>query len=204
LSFFIIKIIYNSKKAINKMKYKILLMEVLKNLKFKPTIIKDKLGNFILIREYNHDKDRDNLIKMYLTFDPSCRCLGLPPSTKEELERWIDYLAKEGFSIVAEQDGKIIGHLAIVPDKKGQVVDMSIFVHQDYQNRKIGQQMISLIIEYCKMVGYKGIYAITCKDNLRAVHVYKKLGFKIIDDSYEYDMYLDLTSQKMAECKSSS
>ena len=167
-------------------------MEALKSLTFKPTIIKDKFGEFILVREYDHRKDKDSLMRMYLDLDPSCRCLGLPPNTKEGLKKWIEYLAKEGFSIIAECNNRIVGHLAIVPNKSGNA-EMVIFVHQDYQNRKIGQQMISLIIEYCKKAGYRGIFAITCKDNLRAVYVYRKMGFKIIDDSCEYDMYLRLT-----------
>ncbi|RLI00417.1 hypothetical protein DRO30_05815, partial [Candidatus Bathyarchaeota archaeon] len=129
--------------------------------------------------------------------EPENRCLGLPPATREELEKWIEYLAEEGISIVAEYNNKIVGHLAVVPDKNGEYVDLSIFIHQDYQNRKIGQQMIALIIEYCKQLGFKGIYAVTCKNNLKAVHVYKKLGFKIIDDFYEYDMFLDLTAPKI-------
>ncbi|MEM4645483.1 MAG: GNAT family N-acetyltransferase, partial [Archaeoglobaceae archaeon] len=123
--------------------------------------------------------------------DPDYRCLGLPPLTRNAIENWIDYLGKEGFSIIAEKDGKIVGHLVIVPDEKNRV-DLTIFIHQDYQNRGIGQEMMKLIIDYCKKVGFDGITLVTERTNLRAIHVYKKLGFEVVAPYCEYDMYLPL------------
>ncbi|MET1124505.1 MAG: GNAT family N-acetyltransferase [Archaeoglobaceae archaeon] len=159
---------------------------------FKPVVIKDRKGEEILIRKYEHEKDREKLIEMYETFDPEQRCLGLPPVTREGIERWIDYLAENGFSIVAEKDGRIIAHLTIVPTEDCRNVDLTIFVHQDYQNRGIGQEMMKLIIDYCRKCGFDGITLVTERTNYRAIHVYKKLGFKIVAPYYECDMYLPL------------
>ncbi|RLI79700.1 GNAT family N-acetyltransferase, partial [Archaeoglobales archaeon] len=39
---------------------------------------------------------------------------------------------------------------------------------------------------------YKGMMLVTERTNVRAIHVYKKLGFKVVDPYLEYDMYLDL------------
>ncbi len=158
---------------------------------FKPVVIKDKLGEEILIREYVHEKDREKLIHMYETYDPNYRCLGLPPLSRTAIENWIDYLAENGFAIVAEKDGRIIGHLVIVPTEDNKV-DLTIFIHQDYQNRGIGQEMMRLIIDYCKKAGFKGIMLVTERSNARAIHVYKKMGFKVVAPYYEYDMYLPL------------
>ncbi len=162
------------------------------NVEFKPVFIKDKAGDMVLIRQYDHSKDRDKLVGMYVTFSPENRCLGLPPTTRQAIETWVDYLGTNGFAIVAECDGKIVGHLAILPTEDGKKVDLSVFVHQDYQNRGIGQHMIGLIIDYCRKKGYEGIMLVTGRTNTRAIHVYKKMGFKVVDPSYEYDMYLPL------------
>lgn len=159
---------------------------------FEPVAAKDKFGNDCLIRKYEHGKDREKLIEMYLSFDHSQRCLGLPPVSKEGIERWIDYLAKSGFGIVAEVDGRIVGHLVIVPTEDGKNVDLTIFVHQDFQNKGIGQLLMNLIIDYCKRAGFEGITLVTERTNSRAIHVYKKLGFKIVAPYYECDMYLSL------------
>ncbi|WP_456468593.1 GNAT family N-acetyltransferase [Archaeoglobus sp.] len=158
---------------------------------FKPVYVTDRKGEKILIRQYDHKEDREKLIEMYETFDPDYRCLGLPPISRRAIENWIDYLAEYGFAIVAEKDGRIVGHLVIVPTEDNKV-DLTIFVHQDYQNRGIGQEMMKLIIDYCKKVGFEGIMLVTERTNARAIHVYKKLGFKIVAPYYECDMYLSL------------
>lgn len=85
---------------------------------------------------------------------------------------------------------KIVGHLAIVLE--GKNVDMSVYVHRDYQNKGIGQRMVSLIIDYCKMKGYKGIMIVTERCNRRAIHIYKKLGFQVVFARFEYEMHLPL------------
>ncbi|MEM0503907.1 MAG: GNAT family N-acetyltransferase, partial [Archaeoglobaceae archaeon] len=89
------------------------------------------------------------------------------------------------------KNGKIIGHLVIVPDDRNRV-DLTIFVHQNYQNRGLGQEMMKLIIEYCKKAGFDGITLVTERTNSRAIHVYKKLGFEIVAPYHEFDMYLSL------------
>uniref|UniRef100_A0A7J2TJQ7 GNAT family N-acetyltransferase n=1 Tax=Archaeoglobus fulgidus TaxID=2234 RepID=A0A7J2TJQ7_ARCFL len=158
---------------------------------FRSLRIRDKFGEEFLVRQYDHDKDREKLVEMYANYDPEYRCLGLPPLTKEAIENWVDYLGKNGFSIIAEKDGKFVGHLVIVPDDKNRV-DLTIFVHQDYQNRGLGQEMMKAIIEYCRNAGFDGITLVTERTNTRAIHVYKKLGFEVVAPYYEFDMYLPL------------
>ncbi len=160
--------------------------------KFKPIIFKDRKGSDVLIRGYDHSKDREKLIEMYESFSPENRCLGLPPSTRIAIENWVDFLASRGFGIVAEIDGKIVGHCVIVPTEDGRKVDLSIFVHQDYHDRGIGQALLKEIIRYAKDMGFEGITLVTERTNTRAVHVYKKLGFKVVNPEHEYDMYLPL------------
>lgn len=158
---------------------------------FGEVVVKDRKGEEVIIRQYKHEEDREKLIKMYENYDPDYRCLGLPPVSRKAIENWIDYLAKNGFAIVAEKDGKIVGHLVIVPTEDMNV-DLTIFIHQDYQNRGLGQEMMKLIIDYCKKAGFKGIMLVTERSNSRAIHVYRKMGFKITAPYYECDMYLPL------------
>lgn len=158
---------------------------------FESVIVKDRKGEEIVIRKYDHSKDREKLIEMYFNYDPRFRCLGLPPMNPEAIKSWVDYLGENGFAIVAEKDGKIVGHLVIVPSDKNEV-DLTIFVHQDYQNRGLGQEMMKLIIEFCKKAGFDGITLVTERTNARAIHVYRKLGFEIVAPYYEYDMRLPL------------
>ncbi|WP_048091765.1 GNAT family N-acetyltransferase [Geoglobus acetivorans] len=161
-------------------------------LEFKPVTFRDRKGDEVTIRQYHHEEDRERLISMYESFSPDNRCLGLPPSTRIAIENWIDYLAENGFAIVAELGGKLIGHCVIVPTADWKKVDLSIFVHQDYQDRGIGQALLGQIIDYAKRMGFDGIMLVTERDNHRAVHVYKKFGFRIVNPEHEFDMYLQL------------
>ncbi len=159
---------------------------------FKQIVVTDRQGDIYVIRKYEHEKDREKLIKMYETFSPELRCLGLPPTTRVAIENWIDYLAKNGFALVAEKDGRIIGHVVAVPTEDKRDVDLTIFVHQDSQNRGIGQELMKTIIDYCRSKGYRGIMLVTERTNARAIHVYRKMGFEVVDPYLEYDMYLRL------------
>ncbi len=152
----------------------------------------DRKGDRVVIREYNHLKDRERLIKMYESFTPENRCLGLPPSTRIGIEKWIDYLAEDGFSIIAEIKGNLVGHCSIVPAEDPGIADLSIFVHQNYQDRGIGQRMLREMIEYCRKAGFHGITLVTERTNKRAIHVYRKMGFSIVNPEFEYDLYLPL------------
>ncbi len=144
----------------------------------------------ITIGIYDGEKDREPLVKMYKAFSPSDRTLGLPPESEEEIRRWIDFLSSNGLSIVAEMDGKIVGHLAIVPD--GEAAHLTIFVHKDFQNRGIGQRMVSAVVEMCKDAGYERIIVTTDRNNMRAIHVFEKTGFFVKSVGFEYEMHLPL------------
>ncbi|AKG91144.1 acyltransferase [Geoglobus ahangari] len=159
---------------------------------FEPVTFTDRKGDRVVIRKYEHEKDREKLVHMYETFSPDNRCLGLPPSTRIAIEHWVDYLAERGFALVAEIDGRIVGHCSIVPTEDWKRVDLSIFVHQDFQDRGIGQALLRHMIEYARKAGFEGIMLVTERSNERALHVYRKLGFIVVNPEYEYDLYLPL------------
>ncbi|WP_144060462.1 GNAT family N-acetyltransferase [Archaeoglobus sulfaticallidus] len=171
----------------------------LDSIEFKEFTARDKIKEPFTIRKYIHEEDREKLIQMYENFDPSLRCLGLPPITRVAIENWIDYLAKNGFALVAEKDGRIIGHVVIVPTEDGKKADITIFIHQDFQNRGVGQILMKTMIDLCRKIGFDGIMLVTERTNARAIHVYKKLGFEVVSPYIEYDMYLDLKKSEGTE-----
>ncbi len=153
-------------------------------------IMRDKSGRKIIIRPFRRS-DREGLIDMYIRYPKDKRSLGLPPLTEEGIRAWIDYLLRNGFSIVAEHEGKIVAHIGLVP-VNDRILELVIFVHPDYQNNGIGQSMLRYSIEMCRKLGYKGITLLTSRDNIVAIHVFKKVGFEVINDCYDYEMFLRL------------
>ncbi len=169
------------------------MMVLISQRELKPYEFRDKFGERIVIRPYDHPRDREKLIEMYVEYDPEDRCLGLPPLTREGVERWIDYLAEQGCNIVAEHRGRIVGHVAIVPLTNKREVELDIFVIKSYQGRGIGQELLRYAIEYCRNMGFDGIYVLTDCLNFRAKRLFKKFGFIVLDeDRDESFMYLKL------------
>lgn len=152
---------------------------------------KDKKERFILIRSYTYPQDRDKLTKMYEKFDPGDRCLGVPPAKRETLKDWLDYIDKEGVSILAEHSDDVVGHLSIVPCGN-EIAEVSIFIIKNYQDAGIGRKMVSTILDYCRKSNCKKIILTTDKCNNRALHLFKKVGFEITNDKYQYDMNMCL------------
>lgn len=162
-------------------------------MEFETITFKDKKGREIIIRAYESEKDREALVNMYVNYNPEDRSLGLPPVGKRAIENWINHIEENGFSIVAEHEGKIVGHLAIVKDEKNPgVVDLAIYLAREYQNHGIGTQMVLAIIEYSKKKAFKKITLVTDRLNWRAIRVYRKCGFQTVLASYELYMELPL------------
>ena len=159
----------------------------------KPIEFRDKLGEPILIRPYNHKTDRNGLVEMYVHFDPEDRCLGLPPLTRECIERWIDYLVENGCNFVAEHNGRIVGHVAVIPLNNQREVELDIFVWRPYQGRGIGQELLRYAIEFCRQKRFRGIMVATDCSNLRAKRLFRKFGFITINEGLgDCYMYLKL------------
>ncbi len=148
----------------------------------------DKVGDAIKIRPYR-DSDWKRLRDMYLECDEICMCI---PSNYVDV--WLKCMM-DGFSIVAELDGKIVGHAVISPlnDKE---VSLCIYVRKGYRSKGIGSAMVKFLIEYCKAMGYEGIKIVTEKDNIKAINFFKKLGFKFVRAGYGYEMILPIKSDK--------
>lgn len=55
---------------------------------------------------------------------------------------------------------------------------LGIHIDEAYQNRGYGQKLLSKAIRYAKKIGLKRITLNVKRDNNRAIHIYRKLGFK--------------------------
>ena len=83
-------------------------------------------------------------------------------------------------------DNKKIGCLLLTPKDDGVLLD-EIFIEEEYRNNGIGTSIIKNILKD-NDIAYLWVY----KENVKAISIYKKLGFKIIDetDSRYYMQYL--------------
>lgn len=83
------------------------------------------------------------------------------------------------FGFYALQDNQIIG--GIIARKKMQWLDIDIlFVNQNFRNNRIGSQLMSKAIEYCKENNLIGLHLYTL--DFQAKGFYEKQGFKLITE----------------------
>ena len=80
-------------------------------------------------------------------------------------------------------DGKVVGCLFVVNKDDGKLLD-EIYLEEDYRGLGIGTDIIKNVLKENDIV-----YLWAYKDNVRAVSLYKRLGFVVIEDSdFRYHM----------------
>ena len=139
-----------------------------------PRLIKYKKD---IIHMYNKDlsEDEKNKINEYVTNSVS--------------EMFKDY-----YNIVF--DDKIIGSILLKDIQEGKLID-EIYIEKEFRNNGIGTDIIMKVV---KKSNNKNIYLWVYKENIKAVSLYKRLGFKIIDQTESrYYMEYNVKRQKQNE-----
>ena len=131
---------------------------------------------------------------------------GLPFSVESEMSYLQSIEAShDEIMLVGKDKGKIVANASLsrMPRRMQHRGDFSVAVLKDYWNQGIGSQLLREIIDFAKEHGYTIIDLQVRSDNLSAIHVYEKYGFrkigthpaffKITDTDIPFDyMYLEL------------
>lgn len=103
--------------------------------------------------------------------------MGLPPVQEENRHEWMMGIVQEWFNIVAILENRIVGHAALDKPVGGNVREFMIFVHQDYQNKGIGQALTSSMLDTAKVMDCERVWVVVENLNRIAITVFKKTGF---------------------------
>ena len=100
----------------------------------------DKRGNPILIKPLSEQR-HDQLVQMYLDYEPRGSFGGLPPIGDKACVDWVQTMIRTGINVVAISfEAGIVGHAAVFPmDTKR--CEMFVVVTVDHQNTGIGTQI---------------------------------------------------------------
>lgn len=146
-----------------------------------PRFLKDKNGVPFIIRLYQNDEeDYPALTEMYRGFEPKEWGQGLPSRLEQKREEWLRYMVDEGINLLAAIEGKIAGHAALFEMERGISCEYLVFVHQDYQDRGIGQALTQAMKDVAREMGYSQIWLTVEAKRLKAIHVYEKAGFRVV------------------------
>ena len=144
-------------------------------------LLKDKCGAPFIVRLYQKDeKDYPSLTEMYQGFEPKESSQGLPPRLNHRREEWLRYVVDKGINLLAIMEGKFVGHAALFEMERGRDYEYLIFVHQAYQDRGIGTALSQAMKDLAHEMECSKIWLTVGAINLRAIHVYEKVGFCIV------------------------
>ena len=154
-----------------------------------------KLGLEIEVTELSKS-NYEQLVEMYDHFEPKRAAQGLPPTGRERICSWLEHLQKYGENLVALHQGRVIGHTmlcAVSPTR----AEFAIFIDQEYRNQGIGTKFTEVTLELAREKGYRRIWLSVEVNNLIAVRVYRKLGFRLRDlYGPEQEMEISLESKE--------
>lgn len=93
-------------------------------------------------------------------------------------------------------DDKIIGSVCIKDLENAKLLD-EIYLEKEFRNNGIGTDIIMKVV---KKSNNKNIYLWVYKENIKAVSLYKRLGFKIIDET-EFRYYMEYNEKVKRKIK---
>ncbi len=169
-----------------------------------PIIYNLPVGSELLIREA-HPDDSEEIISYvnqvggetdFLTFTKG----EFTKTVEEERSILQSYLDVENqIYLVAVVDNKIIGLLNLAAKQKPRlrhVGEMGVSVLKDFWGLGIGRLLVESLLQwaYCNPI-IKKINLLVVENNLRAIELYKRIGFKeegrFVNDFYLDDAYYD-------------
>jgi RimJ/RimL family protein N-acetyltransferase len=147
-----------------------------------------KGGRFVVIRDFQI-VDKEKLVEMYASLSSEAVRWGMPPYTRDVIDRWIGNLQNLTI-LIAVCDDKIVGHAQLFklphPRRKG-TCNLVIYLHQDFHNQGLGTTMLTELLHLARSERLHRINLQVIADNEQAVHLYEKFGFTIegrMKDSY--------------------
>lgn len=162
-----------------------------------PGFFSDAAGRDIKIGVYDTQSPRDGeleaLVRMYTSFDPADRAQGIPPRTESAIRDWLDQILAAGsVHLIAWHEDRIVGHAALVSEC-GDEYELAIFVHQDYQQARIGSRLLDHLLGEAADRGIERVWLTVERWNEVAIRLYRKMGFETVGaESFELEMGIRL------------
>jgi RimJ/RimL family protein N-acetyltransferase len=143
-------------------------------------------NELFLLRIPNKKTDVLDLLKIKNNTETS-KYLGgnTPVYSKTDINNWIEFhnnCENESLFIIQDkQNNKVIGHIGLYNiDLNIKSAEYAILIgDNEYLGRGVGKQMTNLILEYgFYKLNLNRIYLSLIKENLAALNLYNKMGFK--------------------------
>ncbi|MGV3463850.1 MAG: GNAT family N-acetyltransferase [Heyndrickxia sp.] len=130
-----------------------------------------------MIREAE-STDKDQIYKLYKMLVPNSKKMNV-------LEEQIDKIKKDpnNFLLVYEEEGEILGTLTLniclqaLHGSRSYGIVENIIVHENHRSKKIGQQLMRYVEEYCKSIDCHRVMLLSTSKRQRAHKFFEKEGY---------------------------
>ncbi len=144
-------------------------------------MLEDRSNAPFTVRRYA-PADRLALEAMYDGFEPKRGAQGLPPRSIEQIRRWLDRVLNAGDHLIIEIEGRIRGHVMLVPAQPG-TVELANFLHQSVRSRGIGTHANTIALAVARDAGHRRVWLSVEPSNRAAIRSYEKAGFRQLPGS---------------------
>jgi L-amino acid N-acyltransferase YncA len=122
------------------------------------------------------------------------------PLSHEEAAEWWDAHARlRTTTLVAEEDGEVVGWARLLPWRQRgyEVVEDLVYVDPLAQGRGIGRQLLSRLLEAARQTGCRTVVASVAADNRTGLKLHQSLGFEVVgtlrDAAFKFNRWMDIT-----------
>jgi len=128
----------------------------------------------------------------FATIDPE-------PLSREEGAAWWDDHASRILTLVAEDDGDVIGWAQLLPWRQRgyEVVEDLVYVDPVYQKKGVGRELLSRAIDAARSTGCRTIVASVAADNGAGLRLHQSQGFEVVgtikNAAYKFGRWMDVT-----------
>jgi RimJ/RimL family protein N-acetyltransferase len=144
-------------------------------------VLIDKAGHACVARDYE-PADLPALAAMYADFEPKRAAQGLPPVGEVRIRNWLARVLARGRHIVMENDGRLCGHIMLIPQDDNRV-ELANFLHQSVRGRGLGTAMNQVALRLAAEAGAARVWLSVEPGNRAAVRSYEKAGFRRLPGS---------------------
>jgi len=122
-----------------------------------------------------------------------------PLSAEEAAEWWDTHARQRTITLVAEEDGDVIGWARLLPWRQRgfEVVEDLVYVDPLYLKKGVGRELLARLIEAARGTGCRTIVASVAADNRAGLRLHQSLGFEVVgtlkDAAYKFSRWMDIT-----------
>jgi len=141
-------------------------------------------GREVLFRPLRPKEDLDMLYEFYSTLSKEknyYRFLNYRRVTRWIVEEWANINYTESMAIIAVVDNggsrKVVADSRYYLDRSTGAAEIAIVVHNDWQHKGIGTNLLKHTMKVAKEMGVKKLFAYVAPENRKIIRIGKRIGF---------------------------